>query len=748
MARAAGFAGFPAALMVVALLWLGGATGRVTDDYQLNMRDPATGALPSPFDPWHRYPFFWRPLHTVTCFTIGTLLSDCWPAVMVLCAALYAGMGVCVFVLLRRATDRAGPAAAGALLWLLFPMNYEVPFWLSAAAVSISIALWCIASVWAIRLALRTAPLRAREVLGFAAVSFAIPCFYEQPATGAAALPVMILAAWLGARRRGATVPPLRTIGTRAVLFTCTSLLAAAGYAALLRATAPPTFRGGSGSLAPLAQLPARTQAVADSVWWHLFGARGTQTISGAWELGAETLAGPAGIAALLALAGLAVLWAVAWRQDLGTARTPDAASEEPRQSRAAGLLWCAAGAAILLGGFVPVALVDRQNVEPRTLLFPLLGAALALAVVLDRVLAAVRAHRAAPAARFGAGLATAAAAIACTICFVGIQAWHADRSRLDEHAAAELAALARDVQPGTVLIPVRIADRPTSTGRPLFDRLRLSAFSTPWSATGLMRQAMGRSDIHCIAHHPWTGSPLTSIDETGLMCAYELNSRADNPGAGAWIPWPLAAPFSISDRGRVCRIAHMVVERPDDRVHRLSPEELGDAISRGQSAAHGCGAVVRLRGNPLPALGEWTWCADGARVVFAPVNLLEVRREAVKLTGGTGGAHAAMEVALPAQPSPRRLNLRACVPVPPHAWPADAPMAVLLVSIRDGTRTILEHRVEVGRDPGPVPAAWDDASIDIPASGTPLQLVVEAIGTARTPRPVVWVTPGRWSAH
>lgn len=742
---AAAWAGFPAALVLVALLWLGGTTGRVTDDYQLNMRDPATGALPWPFNPWHRYPFFWRPLHSAMCFTVGTLLAEHWRIVMVLCAALYGAMGVGVFALLRRATARRGPAAAGALLLILHPMNYEVPFWLSAAAVSIGIGLWCLASLWAVRLALRVSPPHALELLGFALLAFTVPCFYEQPAVGFAALPLIIAAAWLAERSRGGRLTPLRAAAVRAGVLTGIGVSAAFIYTALLRATAPPTFRGGSGSLAAADRLVARMGQVAESAHWHLIGSRWRQTAAGAWDLGTAALHLPAGLAALAALAALGILWAWAWRTEPGKPPEPEqhSACSSPRwPARAA---WIVAGCVLLVGGFAPVVLIDRQNVEPRTLLFPLLGAALALSVALDWALAALRDRPSGATARLAAGLISAATAIAGAVCFVGLQSWHVSRASMDESAAAQLAELARGAPAETVLIPVRIAERATSTGRPHFDRLRLSAFSTPWSATGLMRQAMGRADIHCIAHHPWTGSPLTQIDERGLMCAYELDSRADNPGAGAWIPWERAVPFEIDDAGRVSLVREMVVEHADDSVHVIAPEAGQRAASAGTATA--C-TVVRLRGDPPPPLAGWTWLADSTPVEFRPVTLLGVRREAVRLLPGSAQpGRAAMCVDLPPNSAPRRLNLRACLATADASAAPSGPPAMLRISLFDGDRLDAERSITIERGWPHAAEVWQDVSLDVPASDAPRRLVIDAATASAGWRPAVWVTPGRWSS-
>lgn len=749
----------PLGAWLVATLYLGGDIGKSTDDYSATLRDPATGELPSPFNLWAMYPYFWRPLHILMCFGGGTLLDGHWRVLGVFCAVMHGVACLAVYAFLRLGTRSRGPAAAGALVLLVHPMNFEVAFWFLSISAAIATSLWCGLAVWCSRLVVRERRVRAIELGGIAVLALSIPCFYEQPATGVLALPLVLLGGWLGAAR--ASRPSLRNAAVRAL-----SLCGVAGamnvvYIVLLRLTAPASSRGSAGSFVTTDRLLARVGEVAGSVRWQLYGHRLRETAAGAWEVGIETLATPVGIGAVGGLAILGVIWAWAWTVDVTSI-----AREEPSIRRGqvgARLCWTGAGIVLFLGGFIPIVLMGRQNVEPRTLYFPLVGVCLVVAQVLDLLLGPARvpgrsASWPARSLLAAIGLTTGGAVMAGSICCVGIQTWCQRRSQRDGTIAAELARLLPDAPAGIVFVPLRLDAGPSNTGRLLFDRLRPAAFSTTWSATAIMQQATHRADVTAASINPWADYPFDRFSKDGFWFDSRIDARALAPkGDGEFIAWAVAAPFVVSDDGEVRLVRQVEIERSDGRSETFVVPVVRDAVRAGDARGRATAIVLSDSADP-PArtLTGWSWTPTssdepGGRVEFQPLTSRDMRREGIWLhptyAAGTRRAiHATIEPPLGGAERAVRFH----VTTPPEDYQRFAgavPVTIIfdVLSGDGGGDTLLSTSLELTRDLAESEPRWNTITLSVPASDTVLTLRVSTKGAPGGPHAPVWVTPGVW---
>ncbi len=746
----------PVAAWFVATLWFGGEVGRGTDDYSVSLRDPATGELPSPFNPWVRYPFFWRPLHVAMCFGLGTVFSEHWRVLMVFCAVMHGAACLGVYALLRAGTRSRGPAAVGALALLVHPMNFEVAFWFCSISAAIATMLWCGLMLWCVRLVKRASRPRLLELLGVGALALAIPCFYEQPATGVLAMPLVLLAAWLASTGGPTLVPAAIRAIVLCFIAGCMNIV----YIVLLRLTAPETFRGGSGSFVSGDRLGARIGDVARSARWQLEGPRIRQVTTGAWQAGLDALATPVGIAVLAMLALLVIAWAWAWWGEESPAQDGPARPARPRLVLSR-VCWLAAGSVLFCGAFVPIALMARQNVEARTLYFPLVGLCLIVAHAVDALLGCVpasgRLHTVRRAASALLALAAGAGVLAGVVVCVGIQAWCHGRAKRDEHIAAQLAELVPNPPPNTVYVPLKLDAGPTSSGLPMFDRLRPAAFATTWSATALMQQATRRRDVLAASINPYATYPYDLFNAEGLRFAVKLDGRAVSPGGKEVIAWSRAVPFVVEDDGRVRLVRQLNVERPDERVETFTPPIVRAAVRSGAARGHAATFSVRDAADPPPAFVEgWSWCDPPAHtpreaVQMKPLTSRGTKREGVWLHPTYQNASvAAMCTAVPPADHERRLVFRLTTPPEDYIRFAGAGPVTLHVEVFAGGETqapIASTQIEFTRELAERETRWAPLELAVPASSEPLTLIVRVQGskTRGATHAPLWITPGLW---
>jgi hypothetical protein len=606
-----GWIAFPVLVWAVSTLWFGGATGKMTDDWSLSLRDPVTGLAPAPFNPWRRYPYFWRPLHIGMIFTVGTFAFENIRPVGVLVAAAHAWAAWSLFRLLRLGTRTRGASALAALLWMAHPMHYEVSLWFCSTCTAIATALACELVRWqANRVRNQSRSAGALAMLGAFVWALAVPGFYEQPTAAIAAAPLVLWAAFI-TRERGSDAGS--RAGSRAAIAWIARLaapawLAVGVYVALMVATAPTNVRGGEGSFTRLADAGDRLAAVAGSVNSQVLGERFGQVVRGAWMTGVTAMESGPGLAFIVAIGAAGLAWGAlaAFATGRGIQSTEPAASDGvpigmPISAR---VLWVSAGVVMCVLGMAPVAMLSRQNVEPRTLYVPLAGLAVVLAQLFDvlltpRARGAAGLERVMRVVRGVVSLAAVTAIVAACVCAVGVQEWQRRRSSADESIIAQLRVLVPEPPPGCVFVPVRVSYTPTRTGEGLFDHLRPSVLTAAWAGTSMLRDGYRRTDVELLAWSPWASPPVMGASERGLLWA---RPRAGGE-QGRWLDAGSIVPFVVDARGRVVLVERVSVEAASGQVTRVvSP------VARG-----------RKRADPaLPTTNDWLVvpCGRGGRYI------------------------------------------------------------------------------------------------------------------------------------
>lgn len=747
----------PILLWALATLFLGGALGKNTDDYTWDLRDPATGAVPAPFNPFAHTPYFWRPLHIAMIHTVGTYFPDADRGVHLFVALAHGAACVMLWLVLRRITRTPLAPAAAALVFMLLPWHAEVALWFSTACTSLG----CILMLAGVLIALRGAADAERTHLGrlagVAALTFAAACFYEQAAALATLIPFLVLA--LTPRTM-----PLALRLRRALAPTLAAGLACALYAGLLVATAPADARGGAGSFVHAGRLAPRLAELTHGVRWTLLGDRARDLLAGSLETGWTTLATPAGAvwAGFVLASGL--LWLV-WAARRGGG-APDALPPggHPPAGGQSGAGWRAlAGLATFLAAWLPIYVMDRQVVELRTCYVPLMGLAVALGAFVDAVIASESrgvTPRSASLPCTLVGVLTLALALTGAVSLVGWQRYFQRRSELDRGVIAQLRALFPSPPASAVLVPLRTADAGAATGRPLFDRARLGIFESVWSAPAGARLALRRADAYATAANPWAPAALDRPDEHGVRWTGPLMTPAPDlavdPEGGVQIPWDRAIPFTTDADGTVRPVRRLIVEQPDHRDLEIRPPLVHAAVEGRRVPTTTVNFAGPAPGPELIETGEWTFAAPagsptdgspGAPADFQTAWAWDLPHDAVWLT--PAGPRASMRTQLPPLNRPERALLRVTIAEFDLDKLGDAPKAPgVEVRVRMGSDTVLGA---VRLDPAQMRRArrWLPLIVELPPrpreEGAPLIITVTAVDAhgaptgAAVPYPV-WV--------
>src|SRR5262245_16805372 len=188
---------FPIALLLFGAFFFGGRIGWWSDDYWHNQRNPVTGAIDALAI--HRG-FFLRPLFYLIVPAVTTLSWNTqWPAHLLQVVAH--GAVVVVLWRLLLALGASRPAAgAAALLFMLYPANFETLFWVSALPPPLASLVMLGMYVLTIARARGRAGLWAVPLL--MVMAFVVCSLNEQPAAGIAAMPLIY---WAARRPRAGT---------------------------------------------------------------------------------------------------------------------------------------------------------------------------------------------------------------------------------------------------------------------------------------------------------------------------------------------------------------------------------------------------------------------------------------------------------------------------------------------------------------------------------------------------------------
>jgi hypothetical protein len=578
-------AAFPVILLVFATTFQLGGTGFWADDYWLNQRDILTGQLPPLLEEGRlthstliiNRGFFLRPLFYTIAPPLVTLTWEAdWLAHGVLILSHSAVVLLLYRLMLRLGLARQ-PAAAASLLFMVYPMQYEVLYWAAAAPITLSALLMLVIFHMHAGLAARSlrgeglgrawptwAMLLLLPLLGFAACSL-----NEQPAAGVVAMPLLYLSARRAASAAGDTGRPRLS---RDPFWLFPAALAASGivaYLLLMKFGLPPLIRpvpegvrGAADSLVRPGELPRRIEQVARSVrdtMWRSQFARGA-LIQGVRELRAAPLSA-AVFAFLLASSG--AVWAARWvRQD---AQRESASPSQPGTGVRAVLL----GAAVFVGGFVPIVVVTVYIAAPRIMYWPAIGAAIMVAGAGSAMAMRVRA-----AERGGARSAIPRLVVAVllavllmwSVLLIGVAASFRNRWVQDWSEGHQLRALVPDPVPGACFIPLRLQSACAATGQWRFDRHLQTVFAWPWTAPRFIRMVYAREDVTSGSWRPWA-QHAQSADENGILYTGHLDGVSSEGGR---ILWDRAIPFVVTPDGRVRLVTTLILTedgRPDTRL-------------------------------------------------------------------------------------------------------------------------------------------------------------------------------------
>jgi hypothetical protein len=566
---------FPVALLTFSTFFFAGRIGWWSDDYWHNQRHPVTGAITNLTI---NRGFFLRPLFYRLVPAITTLSWRAqWPAHL-LEVLSHATVVVVLWRLLLSLGATRAAAGAAALLFMVYPAQFEALFWVSAIPTSLS----CLLMLAMIGLTIAYARGRIRwwTLLLLPPLTFALCSLNEQPAAGILILPIAYWAA-LGSPRPLTSSPPHAFTSSPSAprashIHVLRSLLAPllCGAAAILyiylvsrpNPEKPPNARGSAETIVHLAGLWPRLQTFTDVLWRRLIlknFAEGA-LLTGADQLRARPLA------ALLftgALVITATLWLRAW-----VSRPPDT----PRPVARLFIL----GAALFTTGWLPILMIANYEPDSRTRYWPGIGAAMMLAALFSWLGARFPALSR-PRVRLATGAALLFLLLSSALMLIGVQA--AFRARFDKDRAEgeQLRALIPNPAPLTFFLPVHIDETAVHTRSPVFDGHFRSAWEFPWTAPKFIESAYRRTDVRCGYYRHWTpGVPLKGADESGIHYAERLGPAFPPiEGSGSRVPWDRALPFIVGPDGVVRIVTDVVVAPgPDGRpfevhIHQAPPD-------------------------------------------------------------------------------------------------------------------------------------------------------------------------------
>jgi hypothetical protein len=480
--------------------------------------------------------------------------------------------------------------------------------------------------------------------------------------------------------------------------------------------------------------------------------------VRGSWQVGLDAMQTPVGIAAVCGLGLLVLIWAWAWWHDAPVADEIDEIRPRGKPAAASRACWVFAGALLFLGAFIPIAMIARQNVEPRTLYFPLVGMVIVLAQALDAALAAVPSAgsfaKVARSLRATVAVVVGMAAIAACICCVGIQQWYSLRAHRDEQISRRLAELVPDPPANAVYIPFALDAGPTSTSLVLFDRLRPGAFNTTWSATALMQESTRRRDILAAAINPWAKFPLDRFSAEGFWTSMQLDGRASDSGQkGEFVSWDRVIPFAVDDSGRVRLVRQIDITRPDERVDTFHPPLVRAAIRAGTARGHATALTLTDSADlPPKPLAGWRLlkAAEADEPLAFPLRTSRGTQRPATWLHPTfdSGTRAAMLVPVDAAGGPRTIRFHVTTPPEEYArFPKGEPVTlhIELMPEGDATSPLVAQSVELTRERADAEPRWIAIDFQVPALAEAAAIRVRATSKRGAESAPVWVTAGMW---
>ncbi len=552
---------FPLILGVFATFFFGGALGKYNDDWGYGLRDPVTDTVQHLIAPpkWYfNKPWagranggeFWRPLYVPTAHLLATAFWHHDSLNHSVSALVHACLVLALIRVMARAGIGHGARTTAGLLLLVSPVLHQTLFWSAAIGTSLA-ALATLVWILSYQRTLDRG-LRWWSVPWFAMMAFAIPAYNEQPAVCLALCPLI-----------GWASRPTDLAGRRLLLRGLMPLVAG-GCAAVVYLT----FSSLSG--------PARFSMLSASEWWTagrvlFFDAMremSADDLRGClWSIGLETLASHPIRTGLFGAGLLVAGWA--WVRRPGEPMGPG-----PNRSV---LVFGAAGFAWLFLAWLPIQVSGEYRLaDSRFALAPMLGAAIALAAVIELIVRRVPAggrDRLRPLGRAGVVLVCSMSAVM----LVGAQQVYRSRYLSDVAQSGQLVDLVPDPPSRAFFWPIRIGDESPFACKRLNRITFYSVWGDRWTIRKHIRALYKRTDLYSGCAHAGfalKSRGLVRITDDGLVYRFVLpnNNGFERVEDGFLIPWSTVIPFEVTQDGELVIVTDLEVIDGDASVVYPAP--------------------------------------------------------------------------------------------------------------------------------------------------------------------------------
>lgn len=492
---------FPLALWLVATGFFLFDLGKYSDDWALSLRVPETDAYVWPGHPWERWNYFWRPLHLIAVYGLGTALWHHDWINHLISALAHLGVAVVLWRLMRRLGASAASASAATCVFITFPIAYEAVLWPAALGSVVSVGWFLLIALMCVQLARVDRMLTRGETMrwlgGLALMCFLCASWHEQGAACVAALPALMMAV----RPAGQS---MRTAARRIVVAIGACGAGSALYIGLLMGSAPRGRRGSAESLVDMGDAGARAGTFSGQVADWLIGHKCLDVMHSGLGVLFELLSTPMGVLAIVLLLVTGAAWLMVATR--GPKKEECAGTESARWG------WVALFAVgVVVFGLAPI-LAVRGNFVFSRYFYPV---GMGLGVLVGAMWMALVCGGGA----WRRGMSAAAVAGVCVVsaaAWVHAQAAFLQRARLDERIAAGLRLAHPNPRTGTVFVPVLPHDRAVFASAGFPHGRVLGALAHPWSCWAFVQRAYARGDVSATHWRPSAAAPVV-FEEDGV---------------------------------------------------------------------------------------------------------------------------------------------------------------------------------------------------------------------------------------
>lgn len=481
------------------------------------------------------------------------------------------GHGLCallLWMLLRGLGFTRLPRDAGAMVWLVYPVLFDIPLWVAAVSTGYALTLALAVLLACMRIA-RGGSLWLTIPIGL--VAYTVCALNEQPATVFAAIPVIALVcanSWK-ARLKASLVPTAAcAIGVGAYLILSMGLVPGVSDGL------SDTERGSSARLITTgAELRDSWNTTKDQANSSMLMQGGF--LRSAVELGWDALrSGPLQRGWVFSVIWIALItFAAAIRLPRLRRECRESKPMHWKDATRLGFIGGLLGLVVFFAGFVPVLIVRDQDFYTRLACVPAIGLAIWFTTALEILLRnAMLSHRLGTAVRLGVVMSTSALIAVWSVACVGMQEGLHRRVLQDRSEAAQLFELIPDPPEGAVIVFCSYDHRVSQTGHPQTDRKFPGAVNVTWATTRFVQRAYGRWDVLGIGVWFTSWPPVLEVDDRGL----HLDPSMVHDITMNFLKPPLPEPYFVPwDR------AVLVGVDPEGTIHLVTRAELEPMVAR-----------------------------------------------------------------------------------------------------------------------------------------------------------------------